>query len=151
MSVRPKSDYITRKQSDRRRAKTFPPPKYLLFGRGKTLRRATDSNGKYYTDHRRPRLSALIILIIIMSILDYSFTLAHLKKDAIELNPLMAMAIEVGESYFFILKYLITSVGLFILFLYKDFFPIFKVAISISMIYSALILYHILGFYSMPG
>ncbi len=151
MISRPESKYTTRNKGDRRRPKTFPPPKYLIFGRRKAVRRVSDSNGKYYTDRRRPRLSAFIIFIIIMSIFDYGFTLTHLEKDAIELNPLMAMAIEVGESYFFLLKYFITSLGLFILYLYKDFFPTNKVAISISIIYSTLILYHISGFYSIPS
>lgn len=107
--------------------KTLPPLKYYIFGRRKTERRASDSKGKYYTDRRSPGLSALIIFISVMSILDYGFTLIHLNKGATELNPLMAMAIEVSESCFFLLKYLITSVGLFILYLYKDFFPTYKV------------------------
>jgi hypothetical protein len=115
------------------------------------VRRAADSNGKYYTDHRRPGLSALIIFISVMSILDYGFTLIHLKKGAIELNPVMAMAIEVSESYFFLLKYLITSFGLFILYLYKDFFPTHTVIFSIFILYCTLILYHIVGYYSMSS
>ena len=119
----------------------------LIFGKRKTMRRVSDSNGKYYTDHPRPDLSALIIFISIMSILDYGFTLIHLNKGAIELNPLMAMAIEVSESYFFLLKYLITSFGLFILYLYKDFFPTYKVIFSIFIIYCTLIIYHIVGFF----
>lgn len=115
------------------------------------MRRASDSNGKYYTDHRRPGLSAFIIFISVMSILDYGFTLIHLEKGAIELNPFMAMAIEVSESYFFLLKYLLTSLGLLILYLYKDFFPTQKVVISIFIIYCALIIYHIVGYYSMSS
>lgn len=151
MILRTESEYTTRNKSDRRRAKTFPPPKYLIFGRRKKVRRASDTDGKYYTDRRRPRLSAFIIFIIILSIFDYCFTLTHLDRDAIELNPLMAMAIEVGEHYFFLLKYFITTLGLFILYLYKDFFPIKRVVIPISMIYSALTLYHIVGFYSIQA
>ena len=155
MNIRMRIDsvpnYKARNTIDRRRAKTFPPPKYLFTGRRKAVRRASDTNGKYYTDHRRPRLSALIIFIIILSIFDYHFTLSHLDRDAIELNPLMAMAIEVGESYFFLLKYFITTLGLFILYLYKDFFPTLKVVVSIFMIYSTLTLYHVWGYFSMPG
>jgi hypothetical protein len=140
--------YNSRDKKERRRAKTFPPPKYLIFGKRKAVRRASDSNGKYYTDQRRPALSALIILIIGMSILDYGFTLVHLKNGAIELNPLMAMAIKVSENYFFLLKYLITSFGLLILYLYKDFFPTHKVVFAIFIIYSILMVYHIVGYYS---
>lgn len=151
MRILPKSEYTLRNKNDRRRAKTFPPPKYLFCGRRKAIRRASDTNGKYYTDRRRPRLSALIIFIIVLSIVDYHFTLTHLDRDAIELNPLMAMAIEVGEGYFFLLKYFITTLGLFILYLYKDFFPTLKVVVSIFMIYSTLTLYHVWGYYSVPG
>lgn len=90
-------------------------------------------------------MATLIIFIIIMSIIDYGFTLIHLDRDAVELNPLLAMAIEVSDGYFFLLKYLITSLGLIILYLYKDFFPTHKVALFIYVIYSGVILYHIAG------
>jgi len=146
MSIRPESEYKSRDKKDRRRAKTLPPLKYLIYGRRKTVRRASDSNGKYYTDHRRPLLSALIISIIIMSIMDYGFTLIHLNNDAIELNPLMAMAIEVSDNCFFFLKFLITALGLIVLYLNKDFFPTHKVVFLISIIYSGIILYHIVGY-----
>ena len=146
MSIRYELEYELRDKKDRRRAKTFPPLKHLIFGRRKRVRRASDSKGKYYTDYSSPLLSALIIFIIIMSIIDYGFTLIHLDHDAIELNPLLAMAIKVSYSYFFLLKYLITSLGLIILYLYKDFFPTHKVALFIYVIYSGVILYHIVGF-----
>ncbi|MCP4340738.1 MAG: hypothetical protein GY799_18085 [Desulfobulbaceae bacterium] len=151
MSIQSELEFKARDKKERRRLKKLPPPMYLIFGRRKEVRRALDSNGRYFTDHRRPGLSALIIFISVMSILDYGFTLIHLKKGAIELNPLMAMAIEVSESYFFLLKYLLTSFGLFILYLYKDFFPIEKVVFSIFIIYCTLIIYHIVGYYSMSS
>ena len=150
MSMRANLKCETRDLRERRRIKTFPPPRYLLFGRRKTVRRASDLHGKYFTDYRRPGLSALIIFIIIMCVLDYGFTLAHLNRGAVELNPLMAMAIDISDSYFFLIKYLITAVGLFVLYLCKDFFPIHEVLFAISILYSSLILYHIAGFYSMP-
>ncbi len=149
MSIRPELVYKTRDKKERRREKALPPPKYLIYGKRKSVRRASDSNGNYYTDHRRPALSALIIFIIFMSLLDYGFTLVHLNNGAIELNPLMAMAIKVSEVYFFLLKYLITSIGLLILYLYKDFFPTHKVVFSIFVIYSILIVYHLVGFISL--
>ena len=151
MSIQPELEFKARDTKERRRTKILPPPMYLIFGRRKAVRRTADSNGKYYTDHRRPGLSALIIFISVMSILDYGFTLIHLKKGAIELNPLMAMAIEVSESYFFLLKYLLTSFGLLILYLYKNFFPIEKVVFSIFVIYCTLTVYHIVGYYSMSS
>lgn len=147
MSVRHEFEYEyeLRDQKERRRVKTFPPLKHLIFGRRKTVRRASDSKGQFYTDDCRPLLATLIIFIIIMSIIDYGFTLIHLDRDAVELNPLLAMAIEVSDGYFFLLKYLITSLGLIILYLYKDFFPTHKVALFIYVIYSGVILYHIAG------
>lgn len=151
MSRQSESEFKARDKKERRRVKKLPPPMYLIFGRRKAVRRTSDSNGRYFTDYRRPGLSALIIFISLMSVLDYGFTLIALKKGAIELNPLMAMAIEVSESYFFLLKYILTSFGLLILFLYKDFFPIEKVVIPILVIYCALITYHIVNLYSISS
>ncbi len=150
MSIRHDLTFEARDQKERRRIKSFPPPKYLISGRRKTVRRASDFNGKYYTDRRRPGLSALIIFIIVMCILDYGFTLVHLNRGAVELNPLMAMAINMGDNYFFLVKYLITAIGLFILYLCKDFFPIHEVIFAVFILYFSLIIYHIVGFYSMP-
>ena len=85
-----------------------------------------------------------------MCLLDYGFTIIHLNKGATELNPFMAMAIDVGDSYFFLIKYILTSLGLFVLYLCKDFFPIQEIVFAIFILYSSLIIYHIMGFYLFP-
>jgi len=92
-------------------------------------------------------LSLLIIFILLMSIFDWGLTLLNLKRGAIEANPVMAMAISVGNHYFFMLKYAMTSFGLLVLYLYKNFFPTSKIVFVIFIIYSNLILYHFIGYY----
>ncbi|MEJ2688770.1 MAG: DUF5658 family protein [Deltaproteobacteria bacterium] len=107
----------------------------------------SDKKCCYYTDYCSPKLPVLILFILLMSTLDWGLTLLNLERGAIEANPLMGMAISEGNSYFFMLKYAMTSFGLLVLYLYKNFLPTSKIVFVIFIIYSNLILYHFIGYY----
>jgi len=61
------------------------------------------------------RKVVVILTILFLSLADAFFTILIIKNGGIELNPIMALAIEKGIFAFLLSKYLLTSVGLLIL------------------------------------
>lgn len=97
--------------------------KYLLFnGRRERIRREEDRDKVFFFDRYHPKLFAAIAAILMLSILDALLTLVLIHKGSSELNPVMAYFLAHGLLPFIIAKYLLTSMGVFILLIFKNIF-----------------------------
>jgi len=97
--------------------------KYLLFnGRREQNRRDEDSHKVFLFDRYNPRLFAAITAILMLSIFDALLTLILIDKGSTELNPVMAYFLQHGLLPFIIAKYLLTSIGVVTLLIFKNVF-----------------------------
>jgi hypothetical protein len=97
--------------------------KYLLFnGRRENSRRDEDKGKVFVFDRYNQKLFLAITTILILSILDAVLTLVVIQRGARELNPVMAYFLEHGISTFIVAKYVLTSIGVLILLIFKNVF-----------------------------
>ena len=97
--------------------------KYLFFnGRRERIRREEDSRKVFFFDRYNPRLFAAITAILMLSIFDALLTLILIDKGSTELNPVMAYFLEHGLLPFIVAKYLLTSIGVVTLLIFKNVF-----------------------------
>jgi hypothetical protein len=97
--------------------------KYLLFnGRRERSRRDEDSGKAFIFDRYNQKFFLAITVILILSVLDAVLTLTVIQRGAKELNPVMAYFLEHGTSTFIVAKYILTSVGVLILLIFKNVF-----------------------------
>ena len=97
--------------------------KYLFFnGRRAQSRRDEDMGKAIIFDIYNQKLFFAITAILILSILDAFLTLLIIQKGARELNPVMAYFLEHGPLIFIVAKYLLTSIGVLILLIFKNVF-----------------------------
>jgi len=94
------------------------------------------------------RRALVILSILCLSLADAFFTLVLLEKGGIELNPVMASAIERGVVPFILSKHLLTSFGLLVLcvFGYKKLAK--SALVSLLLFYSVLFCIHLSFFLS---
>ena len=105
---------------DRRQRPTSPFSRYALLGRRQSIRRKSDRKTNIYVDLYGHYLLLSLLLIILLSILDAYFTIFHIEKGAREINPLMDFLMGYGNTYFFVIKYTLTALGLILLCIYKS-------------------------------
>jgi hypothetical protein len=105
---------------DRRQRPTSPFSRYVLLGRRRSIRRKKDRKTHIYVDLYGHYLLLSLLLIILLSILDAYFTIFHVEKGAREINPLMDFLMGYGNTSFFIIKYILTALGLMLLCIYKS-------------------------------
>ncbi len=117
---------------DRRQKPTKPFSRYMLFGRRQSIRRRADRKTHMYVDLYGHYLLLSLLLIILLSIFDAYFTIFHVERGAREINPFMDFLIGRGNIYFFVIKYVLTALGLFILCIYKNLFAVRTIIISSS-------------------
>ena len=97
--------------------------KYLLFnGRRERIRREEDSRKVFFFDRYHPKLFAAITAILMLSIFDALFTLILINNGSTELNPVMAYFLQHGLLPFIVAKYILTSIGVVILLIFKNVF-----------------------------
>ena len=97
--------------------------KYMLFnGRRERFRRDEDNGKAFIFDRYNQKLFLAITTILILSILDAVLTLIVIQRGAKELNPVMAYFLEHGTVVFIVAKYLLTSIGVLILLIFKNVF-----------------------------
>lgn len=128
---------------DRRKRPTRLMGRYTLSGRRKAHRRAADPQINYYVDQYNPVFFFSLILILILSMFDGIFTYHYLSIGGRELNPIMEVLIKYGPSAFFPYKFLITSIGIFILCLHTNFTFVRSLTSMILVLYILLIFYHV--------
>jgi hypothetical protein len=95
--------------------------KYLLFnGRRERIRREDDRQKVFFFDRYNPKLFAAIMAILMLSLFDGLLTLYLIRNGSAELNPVMDYLLQQGPLPFVVVKYLLTSVGVVILLVFKN-------------------------------
>jgi hypothetical protein len=67
-----------------------------------------------------PRLVALTLVIVILSVLDAFLTLELIHQGAKEINPVMAYYLSHGPIVFFSVKYFLTAAAILLVLIYKN-------------------------------
>jgi len=117
------SPYKEKRRRIDRRTNNKARLKYLLFnGRRERSRRDEDRGKAYIFDRYNQKLFLAITAILILSILDAMLTLIVIQRGAQELNPVMAYFLEHGTLTFIVAKYILTSIGVLILLIFKNVF-----------------------------
>ena len=117
------SSYEEKRRGIERRTNNKSRIKYLLFnGRRERSRRTEDSGKAIIFDRYNQKLFLAITTILVLSILDAVLTLIVIQRGAIELNPVMAYFLEHGTPTFIVAKYILTSIGVLILLIFKNVF-----------------------------
>ncbi len=117
------SPYTENRRGIDRRTNNKARFKYLLFnGRRERSRRDEDSGKVFIFDRYNQKFFLAITVILILSVLDAVLTLTVIQRGAKELNPVMAYFLEHGTSTFIVAKYILTSVGVLILLIFKNVF-----------------------------
>ena len=117
------SSYKEKRLGIDRRTNNKSRLKYLLFnGRRVNSRRVDDGGRAIIFDRYHQNLFLAITTILILSILDAVLTLVVIQRGATELNPVMAYFLEHGTLAFIVAKYVLTSIGVLILLIFKNVF-----------------------------
>ena len=106
------ADFADKRSSPDRRNFTW---RTVLYGFLRSRRRYTRRQSEcepLFTDYHHPWLFFLATSIMVLSFADAVFTLALIERGAIELNPVMAVAISKGTQAFAMIKMLMTSFGI---------------------------------------
>lgn len=130
---------------DRRNLRTRFLSKHTIFGgRRRIIRRRADEKTHILVDNYDLRIFIFILLLLILSISDAYLTLTLVKTyKAIELNPIMALYLEAGNITFFLEKFLITSMAVFIFCIFNH-RGVTRVTLALSIIiYSGLVYYEV--------
>lgn len=118
------SDYdgIERRSGKDRRLLNVPWYQQL-FTRGNRVgvRREDDRNRPVCLDRYGKSLLVVIMSIVCLSLLDALLTLILVAEHgAKEMNPILAVYLDIGTKTFLFVKYMLTVASIFILLLYKD-------------------------------
>ena len=117
------SSYEEKRRGIDRRTNNKSRLKYLLAnGRRMSSRREDDSGRAIIFDRYHQNLFLAITTILVLSILDAVLTLVVIQRGATELNPVMAYFLEYGTLTFIVAKYVLTSIGVLILLIFKNVF-----------------------------
>lgn len=113
--------------------------KYLLFnGRRERIRREEDKGKVFFFDRYNPKLFAAIAAILMLSITDALLTLILIANGSSELNPVMAYFLQHSLLHFIIAKYMLTSIGVVVLLIFKNVF-LNRIRIYTHSLFSAVI------------
>jgi hypothetical protein len=93
---------------------------FLINGRREMARREEDKARSYFFDRYNQRMFLAITAILMLSIFDALLTLILIERGSSELNPVMAYFLEYGPLSFIVAKYILTSVGVVILLIFKN-------------------------------
>jgi hypothetical protein len=129
-----------RQQLDRRKATTLWES-LRLGGQRQGARRAGEGEN-IYVDQPARRITLLVLIILGCSILDALFTLLYIGRGGSEANPIMAIAIDSGQTWFVALKMLLTVVGTVMLAMHQNFRLGLRGLYGIAIMYVALLFYH---------
>jgi type IV secretory pathway TrbL component len=127
-----------RSGKDRRKTRLGGIRRLFSSGRRRHLRRAEDRRKLAVLDQYSPKLFAVIVAILILSLVDAVLTLVLLSHGAVELNPVMAFFLSKSDSVFLFAKYLLTagSVTIVVLINYV-FIRVFRTQVKHLLVYFA--------------
>ena len=145
---------IRRNIPDRRKRPTSPLNWRFYHGRRKANRRDTDPQGNYYVDRYSFWASMAAIGIVVLSLLDSFFTLVLLQQGAVEVNPIMRLALRFGSYPFFFIKYFLTILSVVLLLIHKNFYfgktiSIKNIILGLGLAYLVLVIYESLLYFGL--
>jgi hypothetical protein len=115
-------DREKRSGMDRRTSQRAVIRYLLLNGRREEVRRSEDQGKMVFFDRYNPKLFAVIMAILWLSVFDAFLTLQLIVSGSAELNPIMALFLDYGSLTFVVAKYFLTSLGVVILLIFKNAF-----------------------------
>ncbi len=136
---------------DRRNRSMWRRAVLSMSGQRRYARRAED-RANYYVDHYNIRWLGVTAAILVLCCLDAVFTLNLIQQGiAVEANPLMKALIEHDLQLFFLIKYLVTAAGVFVLLSHKNFYlfrsvRVGHVLLGLLVMYALLIKYELILF-----
>ena len=131
-----------RHANDRRVRPTPPLSRYLFFrGHRRGPRRLGDPQS-IYVDRLGTGIGLALISIFLFHCLDALFTLLHLGRGGIELNPLMRFVLQYGAGPFVAVKLATAGAGLIFLGVHKNFPYVQRGIAVLFVIYGTLVGYH---------
>ena len=101
--------------SDRRRRRWPPFKVWIGKGRRRQVRRRVDQLNYAFLDQYSPGHFSIVMAIILLCLADAFFTLILIGRGAREMNPVMALSLNYGPTAFVVIKYLLTSLSIFVL------------------------------------
>ena len=143
-----KDDYYMKDRriiGDRRKLSTaFLSRQSIYSGRRETIRREVDKKKYSLVDNYSPRLFIILLLLLLLSVTDAYLTLSLVNvSNTKELNPIMALYLEHGTFTFFLEKFLLTSVAVFIFCVLNN-FAVARVSLALAIIfYFGLVFYEL--------
>lgn len=130
-----------RSQLDRRQRPSTWWTSLRFHGRRRGARRAGEGHNTY-VDRPTRRVTVLVYLITMFSVLDALFTLLYVNRGGGEANPLMDFAIQLGPTTFLLIKMGLTVLGVTMLALHQNFRAGLRGLYGISCLYILLLGYH---------
>ncbi len=109
-----------RSGGDRRSGKNFQFVQQLISGQRIIARRNSDRARIVYFDRYDSKLIRVIIAVLALSVADAVLTVRLIGLGAVEINPLMAYYLKLGPHGFMAVKYVLTSLSVFILVIYSN-------------------------------
>jgi len=115
-------------QIERRSASFRTAINSIYRNRRTTVRRSTDLATNLYSDRHEPRMAYLSLGILLLCITDTYFTLYLMKHGGEEASPVAYYLMQQGDLFFFIVKYIVTAIAVFVVLMHKNFkvFTYFK-------------------------
>ncbi len=138
-SQRTRKEPKQRQRTDRRKRSTLWGS--LRYGRRQGARRSGEGQDTY-VDQPARRVTMLVSVILVCSILDALLTLLYIQRGGAEANPIMAAAINSGMTLFVATKMLLTAFGAIMLAIHQNFRLGSQGLYGMAVIYIALLLYH---------
>ncbi|MBL0714583.1 MAG: hypothetical protein JJV98_12870 [Desulfosarcina sp.] len=111
-----------RSRTDRRTGRKFSMRSLFFGGRREKMRRYEDRQKCFYFDRYHQFHFGVIVLILLLSVMDALLTIVLINHGADEVNPIMAYFLEAGPYTFLFVKYALTSVGLVVLLISRNYF-----------------------------
>ena len=135
-----------RSGEDRRRKRTNPFSfKWAFKGKRIGGRRKTDDTR--FLDKYSDRLFFALIIILVLCAFDGVATIYHIiHGTAVEFNPIMDYAIQLGSRKFIVVKIALTFACLLMLVFYRHARGVKKVVLFIIFVYILLTIYHLFIF-----
>ena len=132
-----------RRLADRRRRPTNPFAVRWWRMRRKTIRRLEDRRHQPRCDQYGLLVLLLSLTIILLCVGDSLYTLMHVSQGATELNPLMDQLLGQDPLLFYVVKLLLTSLGVLLLVLYSN-HPMAVFALgNVAVLYGAVLSYQL--------
>jgi len=130
-------------QMDRRRHPTPRLSRYSLLGGRRCLERREVEAQTAFVDRYGSPLLLLLLWIALMNVADSFFTLLHLQRGGVELNPIADLLLMSGRRSFVTWKAVLIGLALLVLCVHKNFY-LARLGLWLSALtYTSLVVYHL--------